>query len=159
MARTIELTQGYVALVDESDYQRVIEAGPWHASKDKCTVYALHTIDGKKALRLHSFILGTAGVDHKNGNGLDCRRRNLRKATSQQNAYNRRVSTNNTSGYKGVYWHKGAKKWVAQINKQGKRVYIGSFSTAEAAANAYDKIATLYYGEFALTNEKLRGTA
>ena len=77
-------------------------------------------------------------LDHINEVKDDNRLVNLRLATHQENHQNQSSpQTNNTSGYLGVYWHKGAKKWRAQIQVNGKKKYLGYFDTAEEASKAY----------------------
>jgi hypothetical protein len=88
-------------------------------------------------------------VDHINRNTLDNRRENLRLATQSQNQANRGKPSNNTSGYKGVRWHKTAKKWVAQIKFKKLYFYLGSFDKPEEAYAAYCAKAKELYGEFA----------
>jgi hypothetical protein len=147
--REIPLTQGKVALIDDEDYEWL--AGlRWH--------YA--NVGYAKSSRLgymHRLILcisdGTAVVDHVNGDKLDNRRCNLRIATRAQNVMNQRVSSANTSGFKGVSWDVDAGKWRAYINFQHKRVYIGLFTDVEEAALAYNLKAAELFGEFALLNE------
>ena len=78
-------------------------------------------------------------VDHRNRNGFDNRRRNLRYATASQNNANKPKRSLNTSGYKGVFWHKGAGKWMSQIGFKKRRYYLGLFASKREAARAYDQ--------------------
>ncbi len=91
-------------------------------------------------------------VDHWDGDGLNCRRGNLRAATHAQNLYNRGPQQNNKSGYKGVSWSRNAKKWWAHIQVDKKVIHLGYFDVAEQAARAYDVGALKYHGSFAKTN-------
>ncbi len=101
--------------------------------------------------RLHNFITGLDYVDHINGDTLDNRRENLRPATHQQNTWNRKLATNNTTGFKGVY-RTPAGTFMAQICKDGHIHRLGTFPTAEAAGHAYDDAAVELFGEFAALN-------
>jgi len=93
-------------------------------------------------------------VDHINHNLLDNRRQNLRICTPSENKRNRVLAKNNSSGYKGVNWSKGANKWRTQISINGKQKHLGLFNNILLAAEAYDSAAQKYYGEFAYTNFK-----
>ncbi len=86
-------------------------------------------------------------IDHINGNRTDNRWCNLRDATHSQNGANSRVLANNTSGFKGVFFHRG--KWVAAIKQKDRRVHIGCFDTREGAAAAYAAKARELFGDFA----------
>jgi hypothetical protein len=149
--RTILLTQGKSAIVDDADYGYVSEV-KWHAAKNvvagKEHWYAAAKIGGR-TVRLHQYIMRPpAGmmVDHRNGNGLDNRRENLRVCTNQQNSANRAPRRDNPTGYKGVKFM--GRRWRAQIG----RTVLGLFDTPEAAAKAYDSAASSLYGEFARLN-------
>lgn len=87
-------------------------------------------------------------IDHVNGVKYDNRLCNLRPATRSQNLMNRRMHSNNTSGLKGVYWHKGAKKWKAQCRANGKHYHLGLFENAESASAAYQAFAAKHHGAF-----------
>lgn len=120
----------------------------------RCTI----TIPGLKSLRyvaIHQIILMAKGkvVDHINGNKLDNRSSNLRLCTTKENSRNRKKNSDNTSGYKGVTFHKPTKKWQSQLKYKGKTIYLGLFFNKEDAAKAYDKAAKLCFGKFANTNE------
>jgi hypothetical protein len=78
-------------------------------------------------------------IDHINGNKIDNRLENLRLATNNQNQQNRPAPKNNSSGYRGVTWHKQMKQWMARICHNNKRTTIGFFDTAEDAYEAYKK--------------------
>ena len=88
-------------------------------------------------------------IDHIDGNGLNNDIENLRAATNSQNGSNRGAQKNNTSGFKGVGWHKKAQKWQASITSDGKRRHLGLFDTPEAAHQAYTAAATKLHKEFA----------
>jgi hypothetical protein len=88
-------------------------------------------------------------VDHKNGIEGDNRWANLRLATVAENARNRRRGTNNTSGHKGVSWHRGKDRWQANIQINSKLLYLGAFSSKRAAIEAYRCAAEKLHGEFA----------
>ena len=109
---------------------------------------------GKEFRLLHRLILNPAVeecVDHIDGNGLNNCRSNLRICTRAQNQRNMRAFKTNKSGYKGVDARRGG--YRASIQDDGKRVYLGHFHTAEAAAFAYNQAAIARYGEFANLNE------
>jgi hypothetical protein len=88
-------------------------------------------------------------VDHKNRNGLDCRRSNLRFATSTQNMANQKLRSDSISGFKGVGYDKRKDKWRARIKHSGQEEHLGYFATAELAHEAYCKRAVELFGEFA----------
>ena len=101
-------------------------------------------------------------VDHINGNTLDNRLENLRLCSNTQNVRNSKIPKTNTTGYKGInYVPRNPKKpWSARIAVNGKGKHLGYFKTKEEAALAYNKAASLYYGEFAKLNEvKINGTS
>ncbi len=141
--KALELTQGYFALLDDEDYERVKAAGPWRSEIDRRkdesirNVYAkrdLHTKEGKRKgqQKLHRFLLGIEDtkqqVDHfPDPNGLNNQKCNLRVATNAENSRNRRLGNNNSSGYKGVHWLKSAEKCRAQICVNGAKIYLGLF--------------------------------
>jgi hypothetical protein len=88
-------------------------------------------------------------VDHKDGNGVNNKFKNLRSATTPQNRANSRKSVKNTSGFKGVSFYVGRGKWVAEIQFNGKRKRLGYFDTPEEAHKAYCVAADKVHGEFA----------
>ena len=158
--RRIPLTQGRYAIVDPDDYQRLNEH-KWHAKKFRNTYYVARSkrIGTKKwiPVQMHREIINPPDhlyVDHINRNGLDNRKANLRLATCAQNVINRAIikRENSPSKYKGVTWHKHAKKWHAQICYAGKHKTVGYFKDELEAAKAYDKAAKEYHGEFAVLN-------
>lgn len=90
-------------------------------------------------------------IDHRDGDGLNNRWRNLREATSAQNSANRRLSRNNTSGAKGVSWRTDLGKWKATIEVARRRRHLGFFVDKADAAAAYEAAAMEHFGEFART--------
>jgi hypothetical protein len=92
---------------------------------------------------MHCFILGRKFVDHKNHDTLDNRRGNLRPATRSQNLANQR-----RKGTKGVF-HTPYGRWLAKIGFNGKKIYLGTFSTKAEAQAAYANKAVELFGEFA----------
>ena len=87
-------------------------------------------------------------IDHRNGDRGDNSIANLRECSRAEN--NRNVATRSAAGFKGV--DRRGSRWVAQINFNGKKFYLGIFASVEAAAEAYDQAARRYHGEFAKTN-------
>jgi hypothetical protein len=157
MAKEIELTQGKVAIVDDEDYEW-LNQWHWYAAKYGKTFYAARnegTFPLKKTIYMHCVIMNTpAGmrIDHKDLNGLNNTRNNLRNSTHAQNKQNAGKYSNNTSGYKGVSWHKRIEKYTAQIVVNGKRINLGYFYDLKDAALAYDEAAKKYHGPFAKLN-------
>jgi hypothetical protein len=91
-------------------------------------------------------------VDHRNSNGLDNRRANLRLATHTQNMHNCRKRKNATSRFIGVWLDKKRKLWESAIMNDGKKIFLGRFKTDIDAARAYDKAALEYHKDFARLN-------
>jgi hypothetical protein len=83
---------------------------------------------------------------------LDCRRRNLRRATKKQNTWNRRIGDKNSTGFKGVCFRSDRGTYLAYITCDGRRIKLGTFSTAEEAAKRRDVAAIELHGEFAVLN-------
>lgn len=153
--RKVPLSNGGFALVDAEDYDRIKHL-PWHQHK-RYAVYSTTHADGKRENgRLHRIIMkapkGTL-VDHKNGNRLDCRKDNLRLCNEAGNARNAGKRKDNTSGFKGVTFHKDTGKWQAAIRAGGNPKYLGLFDTPEAAAKVYDTACVKHHGEFAKNNQ------
>lgn len=153
--KEIPLSQGYVALVDDADYERVSQY-KWTASPRKHgAVYANRRTSratGEKCVYLHRFIMDAPDskwVDHIDGNGLNCQRSNLRLATPSENGCNRGLQPNNRSGYKGVSWYTAYGKWQAMIKVHRKVKHLGYFATKEEAIAAYAAAAPMMHGEFA----------
>ena len=94
-------------------------------------------------------------IKHADGSHYQDRLENLRICSNSENIRNCRLSSRNTSGYKGVCWNKPTSKWRARIRISGKLLHLGFFHTPEDAAEAYDAAAIRYFGEFSLTNAKL----
>lgn len=152
-ARWVALNGHRFTLVDVGDYERVA-AKRWSYWRGTSADYAVHYyMDGAKErrLHLHRFILNVdTFVDHRNGDGLDNRRSNLRQATHAQNSANQKVRDGAASRFKGVTpWLKG---WRARIGVNYKTHHIGCFKTEEEAARAYDEAAIAAFGEFARLN-------
>lgn len=146
MPKTIKLTKGRVAVVDDEDYDVLIRHS-WHLAVSR---YAASRINNKKVL-MHRMIMNPGEgfeVDHINADGLDNRKSNLRICTHQQNiTRTRRV---NRTGYRGVA--KDKKRYIAQLKHNGRRFYWGPFDTPALAALEYNKHAKEVFGEFARLN-------
>ncbi|WP_434439746.1 HNH endonuclease [Lentzea sp. E54] len=155
--RELQLTRGYAALVDESDWDRVSQI-KWQALVLRNTVYGVRTVrhEGKQGTQyLHRFLLDAPKgleVDHIDGNGLNNRRSNLRLGTRAENRRNRQRQRPGPSGYVGVHWNARLGKWCAQIRIDGKRKHLGYFIDPAQAARVRDAAAIELHGEFAWLN-------
>ena len=170
MSRTVELTRGYQAIVDDEDYEWVSRAS-WYAVPDRQTVYAKRVVrdgTGSRNVFLHQEVLrrkqGWAGpwlADHIDGNGLNNRRENLRSATASQNMWNRRPQRSARSPLKGVQPRPAGKRtparFRARITIDRKTISLGDHETAQAAALAYDRAAEKLFGDFARLNFPRQG--
>lgn len=150
---------GNFAKVDDEDYERVSNY-KWFVGNHG-RVYAVlerKRINGKhwqKNVLLHRFVMDmqdATHIDHINCDVLDNRKSNLRFATLSQNQYNR--PPRNKSGRKGVTWHKGAGKWMAQIEHLGKPYYLGLFTDLDEATEAYNTKAKELFGDFAYDSSR-----
>jgi hypothetical protein len=161
--KSIPLTQGYAALVDDEDYERLNvhkwHASVWTSSTGKKKIYAERKrwLKGKTlAIHMHREVLGAnCPLDHKDGDGLNNQKYNLRRATGTQNNANRLKGPGTSSPYKGVSLHKGTGKWEACIKLTGKKKFIGLFKDAADAATAYNFEAEQAWGDFARMNVPL----
>jgi len=156
-AALVPLTKGRFSIIDATDADAVAAASWWLAKQRYACGYAL--VDGaKRQVYLHRFIARMCGfgdapdIDHRNHDGLDNRRANLRPATHAQNMWNGRTPRTNSSGYRGVSFHKGKRRWEAVTCVKGRSKLIGRFKTPKEAADAYDRVCVALRGEFAITN-------
>ncbi len=156
----IPLTQGLFALVDGEDLERISEH-KWYANKIGNTYYAMRNTskqkDKERMVLMHREVLGLSYgdkrlSDHKNCNGLDNRKQNLRLCTHSQNHQNQKKKINTNNKYKGTSWQNRRKKWRARIQFNRKEIHLGCFDDEIEAAKAYDKAAKELFGEFAKTN-------
>lgn len=157
----VELTKGFVALIDDADLERV-SALKWHAHiVASGNVYAARSeydrrTKKKKTIFLHQLILNVAPptiVDHRNHNTLDCRKDNLRTTNKAGNSMNRpKIDRLCSSQFKGVWWDRDRQKWMAYIKKDQRRKNLGRFTTEIEAAAAYDKAAVELFGDMASLN-------
>lgn len=146
-----------IALVDDHHYALLAQFRWALRSNGYATTHWRRPDGGRTTMGMHRLIMGAppfpgAQVDHINGNKLDNRSANLRWATRSQNQANTGLRKTNSSGYKGVYWHKEKGRWRAMISFEGRLRHIDYYDTAEEAARAYDAAAIELFGEFAVLN-------
>lgn len=155
----IPLTRGLYAVIDQIDFKSVSKY-TWQAcgARDG-QIYAVAHVTSRDGIRrqkritMHDLILKNSTlekVDHRNHKTLDNTRKNIRKCTRAQNQQNRRKPKNSLHKYKGLSFQDNA--WRAQIEFNKKWKYLGRFSTAVDAAQAYDEAAKKYHGDFACLN-------
>ncbi|MCX5632832.1 MAG: AP2 domain-containing protein [Phycisphaerae bacterium] len=142
------------AIVDPQDYQKLTGCN-WLFSENKSGNHYAVRLEGNHLVSMHRIIMnapkGTI-IDHKDNNGLNNTKSNLRFATLCQNNYNRRRLENCKSKYRGVSFHKPSKKWYAAIRYDGTRKFLGYFDNEIDAAKAYDAAAKIYHKDFASLN-------
>jgi hypothetical protein len=152
--KEIQLTQGKVALVDDEDFE-LLNQYKWCAAKNKNTYYAESKINNIN-VKMHRLIMKTEKgnvVDHKDHNGLNNQKCNVRNCTNAQNSKNRTKSKSQSSSkYIGVIYRGDVSSWQASIRVNYVLINLGFFKTQNEAAEAYNKAAIKYFGEFANLN-------
>ena len=158
MSKIIPLTRGRVTLVDDADFEW-LNQWKWRWQPDPPRVgYAARSIrrNGKHtSVMMHRLILEAPSgmvTDHRNRNGLDNRKANLRLCTRSQNRTNSKKQRGCASRFKGVHWNRDRRKWQARIGPRSKRQHLGFFDDERAAARAYNAAAVEHFGEFARLN-------
>lgn len=141
----IELQDDSWSIIDIEDFDKIKEK-KWTKQKVGKIEYVINRVP--KFVYIHRLILNFDKIDHINCNGLDNRKINLRECTQSQNMSNCKKRIDNTSGYKGVSFHQKNKKWVAEIQSNKKRYYLGLFDSREDAHAAYVEAAKKYHKEF-----------
>lgn len=148
----ITTREGDVVQIDEIDFPAISQRR-WRTFRST-KGNRLYAMTGHQTL-MHRMLLSAGkgfSVDHKNLNGLDNRRENLRLATSSQQHANIEKQLNNTTGFKGVFFCKRDRIIYAKIAVQGKQIRLGTFRDVVSAAKAYDAAALNHFGEFARPN-------
>ncbi len=150
----IPLSQNKFAIIDREDYQ-IVSQYKWHIHIGKYAATTQHIGYWRTRktiiITMHDLIMGKKkgfSIDHIDGDGFNNTRENMRVCTHQQNLFNQKLNKANTSGYKGVYWHKQAKKWLAAIMVNQKHISLGVFLDKLDAVDARKKAEIEYFGEF-----------
>jgi hypothetical protein len=148
--KEIKLTKGKVALVDDEDYE-YLNQWKWCILGCRHTIYAMRKDKQGNTIIMHRLIMNTPielDVDHKDNNGLNNQKSNLRNCTRSQNMQNIHRKDN----CKGVYFEKSSRRYMSRIRANKITIYLGRFKTQEEAAEAYNTAAIKYFGEFANIN-------
>lgn len=150
----VGLTRGFVAFVDAADVPLIADRLWCLAMRDRGLKYAVNSKPGDYQSMHRSIVPRHPGpVDHIDGDGLNNRRGNLRACSTRQNIRNKRPKKNAAVPFKGVFATSNG-KFIARC-KAVKLHNLGSYSTPEEAARAYDEAAIRLHGEFARTNVML----
>lgn len=150
--KLIPLTKGLFAQVDDEDYDYLMQ-WKWCATKSGKTFYAQRTNEKRQSVLMHREILSTPKdmlTDHKDHNGLNNQKINLRICNHLENQYNK--SSVGVSKYLGVTYEADRKKWRASIAINGKNTKVGRFNTEIEAAKAYNEAALKHRGSFSNLN-------
>lgn len=158
--KKIPLTQGKFALVDDEDFDKLVKF-KWQLNRNIGVdlEYAARNVvleSGRTKVFMHRIIMGASRkelIDHRDLNGLNNQKYNLRVCTHSQNLQNRRYGKKTKGGYKGVYYigTKGT-PWRAQIKVGGRSIVLGTYRTSREAAMEYNRFATQHFGQFARPN-------
>src|SRR3974390_36932 len=163
---SILLSQGKAALAGLADVP-LVAGFTWCAHrKGNGLWYAVAYVPGcfsrplgrsPRYIAMHTLITGWPRVDHRDRNGLNNTRLNLREAADGQNHANpaKRKRANASSRFKGVSFTPRTGRWAAGLTCAGRHVHLGYFDDERDAARAYDDAAPRHFGEFALTNSDL----
>jgi hypothetical protein len=159
--KLIPLTQGKFAQVDDGDFEWLMRykwhvhlgySGILYAERGKWINGKLYTMIMHREIFLVNSIKALFHIDHTDGNELNNQKFNLRAATNSQNQANSKLRIDNTSGYKGVTFHKVSMKFRAQIQYQKERIHIGLFTDPIDAAVKYDRYARRLFKNYARLN-------
>ncbi len=159
--REISLSQGQIAIVDESDYE-ILRRHKWHAVWCEYThsFYAQTWlyVPYKRREFMHRIVMECEKrdgkqIDHINGQTTDNRRSNLRFVTHSQNQMNRKLhSAISASGHRGVSWCKITNKWKVRVNVDGKEIWLGRHTDKQVAINIAKSALVENFGEYARTS-------
>lgn len=149
--RYIPLNKGFFVIVDQADYEKLVQ---YNWSVKISPAYAVR-IENRKTIYMHNQIMQPQPgfiIDHKDHEGLNNTRTNLRLATKSQNCCNQKKKEGCSSKYKGVYFNKALGKWGAAIKFRREKIFLGYFDNEIEAAKAYDEAARALHKEFAVLN-------
>lgn len=161
--KQIPLTQGKFALVDDEDYDFLMQ-WKWRFCKSiNGSGYAVRTThsyseNGKRlshSILMHRQILNAKEceeVDHQDRNKLNNQKVNIRICTHADNQKNIGIRSDNKSGHKGVFWSKKDKRWISIIQSNNKKYVLGYFKDLNEASKAYNEAAEKHHGQFANLN-------
>lgn len=154
--KEILISKNQITMVDDEDYIYLNKYKWCFSSQGYVVRNSSRKLGKQKTIRMHRLLLNVTDpkimVDHIDGNPLNNQKSNLRNCTPSQNQANKKKTRKNSSGYKGVYWVKSRKSWVAHIEVNGRCIYAGCGKTAKDAAIKYNEAAKKYFGEFAKLN-------
>lgn len=151
--KEINLTNGGIALVDDEDFVK-LSSYKWHRHDERTLQYARVALYGsgkQQILLMHRVVMNApAGVDvdHRDGNGLNNQKNNLRLCTDQQNSMNLKLFRTSTSGHKGVSWSKQSKKWESYIWFRRKKIRLGEYKEKADAITARENAEKELYGNW-----------
>lgn len=158
---TIPLSGGLSTVIDDGD-AAIVSQHKWHARDNAgrgmyvtTNVRIPGTVRKYRTVQLHRLLMNAGPddvIDHKNRDGLDNRRDNLRVANRSLNAANSKHRRGRTNTYRGVYFEAKKRLYAAQIRVDGKLIQLGRGKDPVAAARRYDAAARQYFGEFAVVN-------
>lgn len=158
----IDLGRGYVATIDDDDYE-IVKHYRWKAMKTCGLVYAVshwQVLGEPRHALMHRLILGLSDrkivTDHKNGNGLDNRRSNLRACSHADNMKNSKLRAHSASGVKGVLYESdghGKRSWRGSVTSNGK-IHRKRFATKEDAEQWVKLMRASLHGEFCLDKNR-----
>lgn len=147
--KLIPLTKGQFAMVDDMDFEELSKL-KWRFSRGYAVRWSIKIQGPKRMIYMHALIMSPPEgneVDHKDGNGLNNQRDNLRNCTHTKNKYNSKMYSTNKLGVKGVSLFRG--KFRATIQHSGQWVWLGDFKNLLEAKLAHETAALKYHGEFA----------
>lgn len=147
----LQLPCGRAAIIDEADAV-LVAPYRWISDVRKTTVYVRGRLPRQASggVYLHRLLTGNAMTDHRDGNGLNNRRQNLRPCSQQENCLNSRPKR--AGKFKGVFFDKRRSRWYVQLYKDRICYFGGSYDTPLQAAIAYDRLALRRHGSFARLN-------